>query len=119
MIPDVVEARHLGGQRQSVRFDDGLSGEVDLAKRLTFTGVFKPLLDPAIFAQIRVNPDIGTICWPNDADVDPVVLYSWVTGEPVEAILSKRGPRTALKAAKTMRRTPSRKARTKRPARAP
>ncbi len=110
MIPDVVEAKPLGGHRLSVRFDNGRSGEIDLSKRLTFTGVFKPLRDPSAFAQVRVNPDIGTICWPNDADVDPVVLYSWVTGESIESVLSKRNTRKhAPKSGKPVRHAVSRK----------
>jgi len=30
----------------------------------------------------------GTICWPNDADWDPLVLYSLVTGRPIETLLA-------------------------------
>jgi hypothetical protein len=45
-----------------------------------FTGVFEPLHDQAFFAQARVHPELGTVCWPNDADLDSDVLYSKVTG---------------------------------------
>jgi hypothetical protein len=48
-----------------------------------FEGVFAPLQDRNYFVQVRVNPDTGTICWPNDADLDPDVLYAMVTGEPL------------------------------------
>ncbi len=54
-------------------------------------GVFAPLRDPAYFARVRVNPDLGTICWPNDADWDPLVLYSLVTGRPIESLLTRPG----------------------------
>jgi hypothetical protein len=46
-------------------------------------GVFAPLLDPAKFAEVRLNPDLGTVCWPNGADLDPDVLYAWVSGRPI------------------------------------
>jgi hypothetical protein len=56
---------------------------VDLAKHLAFRGVFEPLSDPACFAQVRVDRELGTIAWPNGADLDPDVLYSQVTGIPI------------------------------------
>ena len=30
-----------------------------------------------------MHPELGTIGWPNDVDLDPVVLYSLVTGKPI------------------------------------
>jgi hypothetical protein len=38
-------------------------------------GVFAPLRDPALFAQVYVDHEAGTIVWPNDVDVDPDTLY--------------------------------------------
>ena len=43
--------------------------EVDIARLTPFTGVFEPLKDPAYFAQVRVEPDIGTIVWPSGAQL--------------------------------------------------
>lgn len=36
---------------------------------------FVPLRDLSYFAQVRVDPEAGTIVWPNGADLDPLVLY--------------------------------------------
>ena len=83
MLHDIVEVRPLGDHRLRLRFDDGIEGDVDLSKRLQFDGVFAPLEDPEYFSRVRVNPELGTICWPNDVDLDPVVLYSLVTGKPI------------------------------------
>lgn len=58
-----MTARHLGGHRLYLRYDDGAEGEIDLAPLLTSTGVFAPLRDPAYFALLRVDPDAGTIVW--------------------------------------------------------
>lgn len=43
-------------------------------------GVFLPFEDPAFFAQVRVDPELGTIVWPNDVDLDPDVLYDRAHG---------------------------------------
>jgi len=83
MLKDIIEVRPLGGYRLWLRFEDGVEGEVDCERFLSFTGVFAALRDSAYFTQVRVNPDLGIICWPNDADVDPVVLYALVTNQPV------------------------------------
>lgn len=83
MLKDVVEVKPLTECRLYLRFEDGMSGEVDIAQLISFTGVFAPLQDRDYFVQVEVNPDIGTICWPNEADIDPDVLYALVTGAPI------------------------------------
>ena len=81
--PEVVAVKHLGGTTLHVTFDDGAEGTIDLATRLRLDGVFAPLKDPAFVAQVFVDEGGGTIAWPNDADIDPVVLYHYVTGKPM------------------------------------
>ena len=66
-----------------LRFEDGVSGEVDVSEMIEFRGVFAPLRDETEFARVRVDPDSGTIVWPNGADLDPDVLYSAVSGKPI------------------------------------
>jgi len=81
MSKDVVAVECLGGFRLVLTFEGGERREVDLGNRLYFEGVFQPLRTPAFFRQVRVNPDVGTIVWPNGADICPDVLYEW--GTPV------------------------------------
>jgi hypothetical protein len=83
MLKDIVEVQPLENHQLRLRFEDGVEGVVDIAGMIRFTGVFAPLKDPAYFARVRVNSDLGTICWPNDADIDPDVLYSRITGQPI------------------------------------
>jgi hypothetical protein len=38
--------------------------------------VFEPLRrDLGLFRSVQVDPEAGTIVWPNGADMDPNVLY--------------------------------------------
>jgi len=83
MLKDIVQVQPLDGYRLHVRFEDGVEGGVDVAELVKFRGVFAPLRNRDYFVQVRVNPDIGTICWPNGADLDPDVLYALVTNEPI------------------------------------
>ena len=76
MLKDIVEVRPLGGYRLHLRFEDGVAGELDFAGRLRFEGVF---------AQVRINPELGTVVWPNGADLDADVLYAELSGTPIAA----------------------------------
>ncbi|BCX89933.1 hypothetical protein MIN45_P2307 [Methylomarinovum tepidoasis] len=78
MLVDLVEARPLGNHHVYLRFEDGLEGALDLGAHLSFRGIFAPLRDPERFRTLRVDPSLGTICWPNGADVAPEALYSWL-----------------------------------------
>ncbi len=83
MLKDIVAVKPLTGYRLLLRFEDGVEGVADVSTLVEFTGVFAPLKDEGFFAAVQVNPDIGTVCWPNGADIDPDVLYGMVTGEPL------------------------------------
>jgi len=91
MLSDVTKVEPRRGYRLWLQFQDGVEGEVDFEPPLDFRGVFAPLRDPAYFARVRVNPELGTICWPNGADWDPLVLYSLVTGRSIESLLARPG----------------------------
>jgi len=90
MPRDVVFVEPFGDYRLRIRFDDGVEGVIDVEQLVEFTGVFEPLRDPAFFAKVKVHPELGTICWSNDADLDSDVLYAKVTGRPVPAFTSAR-----------------------------
>jgi len=74
---DVVEARYVSGYTLWLRFEDGTRGEIDLSEELNGP-VFEPLKDQAFFSKVYVNPDTGTIEWPNRADFAPEFLYEKV-----------------------------------------
>lgn len=82
VVSDLVHAiavEVIADHRLHVRFDDGSEGEVDFRDD-DFRGVFEPLRDPAYFAQVAVDEELGTVVWPNDADIAPETLHDWATG---------------------------------------
>lgn len=84
MLKDVVEVRPLGGYRVHLRFEDGVEGDLDLGKVIEFNGIFAALRDEREFEKVRLHGELGTIVWPNGADLDPDVLYAAVTGVPID-----------------------------------
>jgi hypothetical protein len=72
---DVIEARALGGHTVWLRFRDGAEGEVDLSNVLNGP-IFEPLRDELRFRELSVNAELGTIVWPNGADVAPEYLHA-------------------------------------------
>ena len=75
---EVRAVEHLGGHRLRLTFADGLTGDVDLTSR--FAGPLGPMFEPLryfdYFAQAIVNDELGTITWPNGADLAPDVLHA-------------------------------------------
>ena len=76
MNKDVIGVECLGGTRLRLTFEGNERREVDIAKLVPFDGVFGPLNDPSFFRQVTVNPDVGTIVWPNGAGLCPDSLYA-------------------------------------------
>jgi len=84
MFPRVKEVRHLGAYRLELLFTDGARGELDFRDRIVGRGgVFTPLEEIEFFKQVAVDPESGTLIWPNEVDFDPDVLYSLVTQQPI------------------------------------
>lgn len=84
MTPTVKDARHTSDYRVWIAFSDGTSGEVDLQSEL-WGPMFEPLRDPALFAQVRADPELDTIMWPNGADFAPEFLYELVKTQQLRA----------------------------------
>jgi hypothetical protein len=85
MLPRVKHTKHLGGYRLELAFSDGVTREVDLKNRIVGRGgVFRPLADIDFFKRVEVDPEAGTIFWPNGVDFCPDVLYSLATGKSIQ-----------------------------------
>lgn len=77
MLIDIIEVKHVRDFTLWVKFEDGTGGEIDLSAEL-YGPVFEPLRDVDYFRQVRVDPELGTIVWPNGADLAPEFLYDKV-----------------------------------------
>jgi hypothetical protein len=79
-MPEIVHVTKVDvvdDHRLRLAFEDGSEGEVDLAG-WNWRGVFEPLADPAYFRCVELDAELGTIAWPNGADIAPETLHSWV-----------------------------------------
>jgi hypothetical protein len=73
MFLHVSRATLLGDYSLRLEFNDGTVRDVDLSEEL-HGEVFEPLRDPELFSKVEVNPETGTIEWPNGADFAPEFL---------------------------------------------
>jgi Protein of unknown function (DUF2442) len=74
VLARVIAVEPLDGFRLRLTFTDRLMREVDLSGDL-WGPMAEPLQDPAYFRQVRVDPELGTVVWPNGYDLDPDVLH--------------------------------------------
>lgn len=76
----VTRVEPLEGYHLRVGFTDGSERVIDVEHFLRGP-IFEPVKrDRALFEAVRVEPKLGTVVWPNGADIDPDVLYG--TEEP-------------------------------------
>lgn len=72
---EVTDVKVLGHYRLRLTFSDGRVGDVDVSDIRDKGNLFEDLRDPDYFSQVRVDPDVGTIAWPNGLDLAPERLY--------------------------------------------
>lgn len=64
--PYILRIEFDDNSEQLINFQSILVGEL-----------FGPLRDLAIFNQVRIDPEVHTLVWPNGADFDPATLHDW------------------------------------------
>jgi len=72
----VESFRLLDDYRFSVSFDDGKTVNIDFEPVL-FGELFGPFRDKRLFEQVKIDPEVNTLVWPNGADFDPNTLHDW------------------------------------------
>jgi len=66
----------LGPYKLKIQFDDHTSQIIDFRPVLAGE-MFGPLQDRTFFEQVRIDPEVYTLVWPNGADFDPATLHDW------------------------------------------
>ena len=72
----VTDFQVVGPHRLRIAFRDGLVREIDFRPVLAGS-MYGPLRDPNLFDQVRLDPEVNTLVWPNGADFDPATLHDW------------------------------------------
>jgi hypothetical protein len=84
MPREVTHVEPLGSYRLALTFCGGERRKVDIAQIVSFSGIFAPRHDKAVFRQVPAT-DLGTVNWPNGADFCPDVLYARSRGPELAA----------------------------------
>jgi hypothetical protein len=92
-FPRITHVRHIQGYWLELTFADGEQAKLEFTDRVVGRGgVFATLEDLEFFKRVRVDPEIGTLVWPNEVDFCPDVLYSGATGIPLPVRFVEIGP---------------------------
>ena len=59
-----------------ISFDDRTEQTIDFRPVLA-GDLYGPLRDLTVFNQVRIDPEVRTLVWPNGADFDPATLHDW------------------------------------------
>ncbi len=66
IAPYTLRIKFNDATEQVINFEPILHGEI-----------YGPLRDLTLFNQVRLDPEVHTLVWPNDADFDPADLHDW------------------------------------------
>src|SRR2546425_3675127 len=73
--------RPLGRYQVHLRFEDGVEADPDLGELISCQGPSRLFGTWHTFAELRLHPELATICWPGRADLDSDVLYASASGK--------------------------------------
>lgn len=96
-IYSIDSFKQKGTYTLEIRFDDGLIRTIDFEPILEGQ-LFGPLRDPAVFAQVSLDPEVHTLVWPSGADFDPAMLHDWPDHASAFEAAAKRWSKSATPA---------------------
>src|SRR5215210_7576401 len=64
--PHTLRVRFADKTQQVIDFEPVLAGEL-----------FGPLRELSLFNQVKLDPEVHTLVWPNGADFEPATLHDW------------------------------------------
>lgn len=73
---DVTDFEIVATYTLRVNFDDGTVQIINFEPVL-HGELYGPLRDLQLFNQVRLDPEVATLVWPNGADFDPYMLHEW------------------------------------------
>ena len=97
----------VGPYALSVTFADGSQQCIDFEPVL-HGPLFGPLRDLATFNSVTLDPEAGTVVWPNGADFDPATLHDWPMLKDELAQRARLWPDSAENARANTRMEPTR-----------
>src|SRR5580658_1508504 len=75
-IYKVESFRIVGPYTLHVEFNDGTGQTINFQPVLAGE-LYGALREPSLFNQVRIDPEVRTLVWPNGADFDPALLHDW------------------------------------------
>jgi hypothetical protein len=72
-----------------VGFDDATEQTIDFRPILAGE-LYGPLRNLELFNQVRIDPEVETLVWPNGADFDPATLHDWPVHKQAFGELARR-----------------------------
>ncbi len=74
---EIINVKYLEEYKLELTFDTNEVKTVDLKDRIfnSYKGVLLALKDKTFFEQVKVDKELGTVCWPNEIDLAPETLY--------------------------------------------
>ena len=86
----------VGPYTLRVDFDDETSQIIDFSAILEGE-LFGPLADESLFNQVRIDPEVHTLVWPNGADFDPATQHDWHDHKREFELMAKRWSKAVAK----------------------